>query len=126
MDDAWRDRLREAVTRSGLGLTTISHRAGLNRSYLSRLLEEGSQQSPNLRALAAVCEVLDTTLSWITDGIAHNDETERVLRAYLALDDASRAAALTLVETMADRIREAESLRASPTPAIDTGESAAD
>ena len=121
MDDAWRDRLREEVAKSGLGLTTLSNRAGLNRSYLSRLLEQDSKQTPNLRALGAVCHVLDTSLSWITDGVPQNDEIERVLRAFMALDEHSRAAALTLVETMADKIREAERLKETPPVAEEPG-----
>ncbi len=60
MDDSWRDRLRERVNElksSGIAVTRLSQQAGLHRSYLPALIDEGSTITPTITAFLAVAEV---------------------------------------------------------------------
>lgn len=99
MTDEWRERLRQAVDASPLGTTAISTRAGLNTSYLRKLLE--TEQAPNLRALRAICDVLGVTVSWIADGRPGNPETDRLVEAYLNLPPELRSMAVQMLEAAA-------------------------
>lgn len=111
MDDGWRERLREAIKASPHGTTTISTRAGLNTSYLRKLLE--TNQAPNLRALTSICEVLGVSVSWITEGRQVSEETDRIVNAYLNLPPNLREMAVQMLEAIA---RGANLPTAAPTP----------
>ncbi|MBJ3775857.1 helix-turn-helix domain-containing protein [Acuticoccus mangrovi] len=99
MADEWRERLRQAVEASPLGTTAISTRAGLNTSYLRKLLE--TEQAPNLRQLRAICDVLGVTISWIAEGRRGNEETDRIVEAYLSLPPHLRGMAVQMLEAAA-------------------------
>jgi repressor LexA len=65
MTEDWRDRLRKAVhdlkASSGMAVTELSKRAGMDRSYLPGLIAEGSKVTPTITAFLAICEVCDVS-----------------------------------------------------------------
>jgi transcriptional regulator with XRE-family HTH domain len=74
----WRDRLSEAIARSGLTEAEIQRRAGVNRTWFRDVLRK--KQTPSVDNLAKVAKVLGLTLAKLYENIDHAPVTIAVTR----------------------------------------------
>lgn len=67
------DRIRILAKRAGLTLNGLAREAGLDRSYLGRILS-GETQNPGIRNMAALASALGVTLDALLEGVDGFDE----------------------------------------------------
>ncbi|MDQ3738099.1 MAG: helix-turn-helix domain-containing protein, partial [Actinomycetota bacterium] len=60
-----RERLADAVTRSGLGKGAFAERAGIDRTTLSQLLSPANRRSPRVDTLRAIAAAQDVSIDWL-------------------------------------------------------------
>jgi transcriptional regulator with XRE-family HTH domain len=96
----WRTRLRACLTESGKTRAQVCGEAGLNPAYLTQILEQKGA-TPRIDNLAKLARVLDTSVSYLVDGIDLDEESREVLSLYTALPDDRRKAALIVMRDMA-------------------------
>lgn len=77
-DDAWRQRLADALTATGKSKREVSLAAGMGPGYLHSLLSEG--KDPTVQNLIKVCEALGVSLSFILYGLDLTAQNEEILR----------------------------------------------
>ena len=94
MAEQWRDRLREAVDRSGKSLREISLSAGCGPGYLFDILE--STKEPSIGRLMRLADALNVSLPWLLYGTDISREDERFIRALAKLTPKQRQAFLDL------------------------------
>ena len=61
----FRERLREAMGRTGLNRTTLAARVGIDRSTLSQLLSPEADRLPRADTVAAIASALHVSLDWL-------------------------------------------------------------
>lgn len=88
-NDAWRDRLDQAVERDGRSLRQISLSAGVSHGYLFGVLREGKE--PTLDRFVRICGALDLSVSYALLGAELTPETEQIVAALQGDDEARRA-----------------------------------
>lgn len=98
MDSSWRNRLGEAIRKSGRSERNISLGAGLGPGYLNGILRDG--KDPSVSRLAAVCREIGVPLTYILIGVEIDQEAEKILQI-IAKDDVRKAALLRLLESAA-------------------------
>ena len=90
----WRDRLREAVARSGRKQSAIAHDAGIAPETLSRILN-ATNRSPSFETIVRVAHAVNENVGWLVDerGFSLSTDEEKQLRKVVRfLDDALAAA----------------------------------
>lgn len=75
--DAVRERLREALEKSGKSMAAVSLAAGAGRGYLSSILTEGKE--PGILRLSALCRELDVSVAWVMHGYNITPKTEQII-----------------------------------------------
>lgn len=63
--DRFRERLREAIARTGLSKTAFAERIGADRSTLSQLLSDGATRLPRAETIAAIARSSQTSADWL-------------------------------------------------------------
>lgn len=84
----WRDRLAEAIERSGKSYRRISLDAGLGATYVYDVLEIGKE--PTVDRLLKVIEQIGGGSIYILHGIKISPEEEEVLKTYSRLNESQR------------------------------------
>jgi DNA-binding phage protein len=83
----WRDRLRQAVVRSGRKYAAIAWDAGISPETLSRILNT-PQINPHFDTVVRLAQALQVRLGWLVGeptGPELTPQDEKMLRAVLAL-----------------------------------------
>lgn len=99
MDD-WRVRLREQLKKSGKTRSQVCSEAGLNPAYLTQILEQKSA-TPRIDNLAKLASVLDTSVSYLVEGINLDPSAIQLVAYFGVLSDDRKQAALILMQDMA-------------------------
>jgi transcriptional regulator with XRE-family HTH domain len=97
MNEAWRARLLEAVSKSKKSKRQVSLEAGLGAGYLHSILKDG--KDPTVANLMKVCDKLNVSLWSILYGADISAEDEELLRLYQASSQEERTALLQLVRS---------------------------
>ena len=63
--ERFRERLQEAIVRSGLSKTAFAERIGADRSTLSQLLSDGATRLPRAETIAAIARTTQTSADWL-------------------------------------------------------------
>lgn len=63
--ERFRERLQEAIVRSGLSKTAFAERIGADRSTLSQLLSDGATRLPRAETIAAIARATQTSADWL-------------------------------------------------------------
>lgn len=96
------DRIREFRRRKGLSATGLASILGVHRNYISNW--ESGIARPDLNRIPALCEALDVSINrffGLPDRIPTPDENlQRLLRAYAAMDDRSRDSLIETAEAL--------------------------
>ena len=87
-------RLEEAIASSGMSMRQISLSAGLSGTYISNLLK--TRKEPTVGNLAAVCQAMGASLSYVLVGLDISPETEQVIQR-LEKNPAHRQSVLSLL-----------------------------
>lgn len=98
-DMGWRERLADAVARSGRSERDISLEIGRAGNYLNGVLKLGKE--PSLSNMVALAAVLEVSLVWLVFGREETVETEELLKLYASLDPSQRKAFLALAKSIA-------------------------
>ena len=90
----WRDRLRQAMARSGKKHSAIAHDAGVAPETLSRILN-GAHRSPAFETIVRIAHAVDENVGWLVDErgfVLSRDEQQQLQKAVGILADALRSA----------------------------------
>lgn len=96
--DEWRQRLSEAIERSGKTPRAVSLAAGCSAGYLHGILKEGKE--PGLERLMKISEVVETSLTQIILGIDLTLTQERLLLLLSGLPDDQKELLLRMAEEL--------------------------
>lgn len=77
MDDAWRERLKSAISKSDKSMRAISQEAGHGAGYVYSLFKEG--KTPSIENLIEICKAANTSASFVLFGYEMDGETEEIL-----------------------------------------------
>jgi transcriptional regulator with XRE-family HTH domain len=97
--DQWRNRLQEAVDKSGKSLRAVSLAAGCSPGYLHGILS--SKKEPTIARLVKLCDVLGVSVTYVVLGVAWSPEQERLLLLMSDLSDEQRVLLLDLARSLA-------------------------
>lgn len=101
----WRTRLRGCLAESGKTRAQVCHEAGLNPAYLTQILEQKGA-TPRIDNLQKLAGVLDTSVTYLVDGIELDDDARDVLAFFTALSPERKTASLIILQDMADASQE--------------------
>lgn len=101
----WRMRLRGCLAQSGKTRAQVCSEAGLNPAYLTQILEQKGA-TPRIDNLQKLATVLDTSVTYLIDGIDLDKNSREVLALFTALTDDRKATALQVLQDMAAASRE--------------------
>ena len=94
VDLNWRDRLREAIGRSGRKHSAIAHEAGVAPETLSRILSS-THQNPSFDTIVRIAHAVNENVGWLLDERGFSlstDEQKQLQKVVRFLDDALRSA----------------------------------
>lgn len=94
----WRQRLSEAVEKSGRSERAISLAAGCGHGYLNSILN--TEKDPTLPRLVKICAELKVSLTYIVLGIEQTPTQERLLMLLSELPEAQQEAFLRMAESI--------------------------
>lgn len=100
----WRDRLREAVRRSGMKHSVIARDAGIAPETLSRILND-KHARPAFRTVARIVHATGHTVGWVLNERGYSlspDQVRDLRRAAKIIDDVTGAGKVPN-ETIDDR-----------------------
>lgn len=89
----WRERLREAVSRSGRKHSAIAHDAGVAPETLSRILN-GAHQNPAFATIVRIAHAVEENVGWLANErgfVLSTDEQKQLQKAVSILSDALRS-----------------------------------
>lgn len=98
----WRTRLRGCLAESGKTRSQVCAEAGLNPAYLTQILEQKGA-TPRIDNLQKLANVLNTTVTYLVDGVDMGPEAIECLSLYTAMNDDRRQAILTVMRDMASQ-----------------------
>lgn len=86
----WRDRLRQAISESGLPQTVIARRAGMAPETLSRILT-GGHSRPQFSTIVRIARAVRASVGWLLQerGYAFSEEEVKQLRKAAAIIEAA-------------------------------------
>lgn len=96
----WRARLRGCLTASGKTRSQVCSEAGLNPAYLTQILEQKGA-TPRIDNLQKLANVLQTTVTYLVDGVDMGPEATECLSLYTALTPERRRAVMCIMRDMA-------------------------
>jgi transcriptional regulator with XRE-family HTH domain len=91
----WRDRLRDALERSGKTMRAASMEADCGPGYLHDILN--TEREPSVDRLAKIAMVLGTSLTWLWTGYEIDANAEKFLKRMAEMPDAKRRAIYQLI-----------------------------
>lgn len=89
----WRDRLREAVARSGKKHSVVAHDAGVAPETLSRILN-AAHQNPSFETILRIAHAVGENVGWLANErgfFLSSDEQKELQKAVALLGDVLRA-----------------------------------
>lgn len=95
-DQAWRERLGDALKVSGKSKRAVSLSSGNGPGYVHSILVEG--KDPTIENLMAVCQAIPVSLAYVLYGFDITPEDADLLAA-MKESEATRAAVLTLLRS---------------------------
>lgn len=98
LDQGIRDRLLQALERSNHSRRSASVAAGLGYNYLQQLLDQG--RPPSVENLMSLCNVLDTSLSYVLLGQDVTPEGETLTRLMSEMTPQQRGLILQLAKQL--------------------------
>lgn len=98
----WRTRLRACLAASGKTRSQVCSEAGLNPAYLTQILEQKGA-TPRIDNLQKLAKVLNTTVTFLVDGVDMSPDAIECLSLYTAMTDERRRAVLIVMRDMAGR-----------------------
>ncbi|MCL6229223.1 helix-turn-helix domain-containing protein [Bartonella bilalgolemii] len=98
--DGWRQRLQEALEKSGRSKRSISIAAGKGAGYLHSILSEGKE--PTIESLYHVCHAINVSMSYILYGQGTTPEDQEFIDLVLKVSPEERKAILTLLRRSLD------------------------
>lgn len=98
MTEMWRDRLAQAIERSGRSLRSISKAVGKADGYLYGVLHEGKE--PGINTMARLADELNVSLAYLVYGVEMSGNSEKLLRLFAELNDEQQADFLRLAESV--------------------------
>ncbi|MCF3935116.1 helix-turn-helix transcriptional regulator [Acuticoccus sp. M5D2P5] len=98
----WRSRLRGCLVKSGKTRAQVCSEAGLNPAYLTQILEQKGA-TPRIDNLQKLAKVLNTTVTYLVDGVDMGPEATECLSLYASLSQERKGAALLMLRDMAAR-----------------------
>lgn len=101
----WRARLRGCLKASGKTRAQVCSEAGLNPAYLTQILEQKGA-TPRIDNLQKLANVLQTSVTYLVDGIDLDKNSREVLALFTAMSEDRRSAALVVLRDMAAASRE--------------------
>jgi transcriptional regulator with XRE-family HTH domain len=101
----WRMRLRGCLAESGKTRAQVCSEAGLNPAYLTQILEQKGA-TPRIDNLQKLARVLNTSVTYLVDGIDLDIQSREVLSLYTALSDERKMAAIRVLQDMAAASRD--------------------
>jgi len=104
-ETGWRQRLRSCLQQSGKTRAQVCSEAGLNPAYLTQILEQKGA-TPRIDNLQKLANVLDTSVTYLVDGIDLDKNSREVLALFTALSEERKGAALIVLQDMAAASRE--------------------
>lgn len=98
----WRTRLRGCLTQSGKTRSQVCSEAGLNPAYLTQILEQKGA-TPRIDNLQKLAKVLNTTVTYLVDGVDMGPESIECLSLYTAMSEDRKQAVLVVMRDLAAR-----------------------
>lgn len=98
-DTSWRERLAEAIERSGKSERSVSLSIGRAAGYVHGILKNGKE--PGIDSFAALASELGVSLSWLLYGTEMSGNSERLLQIFAVLSDDQQADFLRMAESVA-------------------------
>ncbi len=98
----WRSRLRSCLLASGKTRSQVCSEAGLNPAYLTQILEQKGA-TPRIDNLQKLANVLQTTVTYLVDGVDMGPEATECLSLYTAMTPERRNAVMCIMRDMAAR-----------------------
>lgn len=92
----WRQRLAEKIETSDMSMREISLAAGKGEGYVFSILKDAKE--PSVSALAKLCQVIGTSVSYVLYGYEMTAEEEEFLTLFAAATPEERNAILTLLK----------------------------
>jgi transcriptional regulator with XRE-family HTH domain len=96
----WRARLRGCLAQSGKTRSQVCSEAGLNPAYLTQILEQKGA-TPRIDNLQKLAKVLNTTVTFLVDGVDMGPESIECLSLYTEMTDDRRKAVLLVMRDLA-------------------------
>jgi transcriptional regulator with XRE-family HTH domain len=96
----WRTRLRGCLAQSGKTRSQVCSEAGLNPAYLTQILEQKGA-TPRIDNLQKLAKVLNTTVTYLVDGVDMGPESIECLSLYTAMTPERRSAVLIVMRDLA-------------------------
>ncbi len=79
IDVAWRERLDEAIKKSGKSYRAVSLSAGMGKGYVYSVLKEG--KDPSILNLSSICEQVGVSVFFILHGFDLSQDDIELLKA---------------------------------------------
>ncbi|MBB6158921.1 transcriptional regulator [Bartonella doshiae] len=98
--DGWRQRLNNALEKSGRSKRSVSLAAGKGAGYLHSILSEGKE--PTIESLARICHEINISMNSILYGEDASSEDKEFLALISNLSPEERQAILTLLKRTTD------------------------
>jgi len=92
--DLFRDRLMQALTRSGLSRAALARAVGVDRSTVTQMLAEGEVRMPGGHVVAACATALDVSADWLLGLTDRPEQAGRLLESSLSISETGRATGL--------------------------------
>ena len=92
----WRQRLTDKIAISDMSMREISLAAGKGEGYVFSILKDAKE--PSVSALAKLCQVVGTSVSYVLYGYEITSEEEELLTLFAAAAPQERSAILTLLK----------------------------
>ncbi|ALE03091.1 XRE family transcriptional regulator [Bartonella ancashensis] len=99
----WRQRLSEALQKSGRSKRSVSLAAGKGAGYLHSILSEG--KDPTIESLSDVCHTLNVSMSYILYGQGASLEDQEFIDLISKISSEERKAILTLLRKPIDEVK---------------------
>ncbi|AGF74978.1 hypothetical protein BAnh1_11100 [Bartonella australis AUST/NH1] len=98
--NGWRQRLSEALRKTGRSKRSISLAAGKGAGYLHSILAEG--KDPTIESLSDVCNTINVSMSYILCGQKCSPEDQEFIELISKISPQERQALLTLLRRPID------------------------
>ena len=103
----WRSRLRMRLAESGKTRSQVCSEAGLNPAYLTQILEQKGA-TPRIDNLQKLATVLETTVTFLVDGVDMGPDATECLSLYTAMSPERRNAVILVMRDLAAQSRATE------------------